>query len=212
MASSKNATPAVSEVPVEEKETESGLSLTDEQWAEVFKHPRFSNLNERAKKAEAELAKLKKQFEKEQEEKLKEENKYQELYEAEKQKNQQLAEQMTEVSLNSEITRIANGLKVVDTEAVIKLIDRTKIEKDDSGQVRNLEKVVADLVESKPYLLGNTNSNIGSGANTDTTSQNGNFVITRTELAEKVKDLNWYSEHKNEVAQWQKEGRVDLTK
>jgi hypothetical protein len=58
----------------EEKE----FNLTEEQWAKVFQHPRFTQLNEKAKEAE----KLEKERAKELQEKLKEEGKYKELLEA----------------------------------------------------------------------------------------------------------------------------------
>lgn len=194
--------------------TEEGFNLTDEQWEEVFKHPRFSQLNERAKKAEAEAQKAKKQLSKYEEDKLKEENKYQELYEKAKEMNEGLTAQISNLKLEGQIFNIASRLKVLDTDAVIRLIDKDSIEFDDDGNPQNIEQVVIDLLKSKPYLVegGAKNLNIGENSNPTTESQGGNFVMTKTELQTKLQDHKWYEEHKDDIYQWQKEGRIDYSK
>jgi hypothetical protein len=195
----------------EEKE----FTLSDEQWEKVFQHPRFAKLNERAKEAETELKKLEKQKEKELQEKLKEEGKYQELLEEKEKELEQLNSSLAEYKLNNEVFSIANSLNVVDTDAVVKLLDRSKLETDKNGDYINLEEVVKELISEKPYLAkagSDVRSNIGSNANATTESQSGDFVITKSELRAKLQDHNWYIENKDNIAQWEKEGRIDYSR
>lgn len=192
------------------------LNLTEEQWAKVFQHPRFSELSKRAKSAERELEKIQKAKEKENQDKLKEEGKYQELLEAKEKEIENLKSSISELKLTSGIMSVASKLNVVDTDAVARLIDRSKLETDkDSGEYTNIEDVVKELLSEKPYLAkegSSVSSNIGSNSNATTDSQNGNFVITRSELTAKLQDHSWYEEHKDEILQWQKEGRIDMTR
>lgn len=192
------------------------LNLTEEQWAKVFQHPRFSQLSSRAKEAEKELERIKKAKEKENQDKLKEEGRYQELLEEKEKEISTLNESISELKLTLGIMSIASKLNVVDTDAVAKLIDRSKLESDkDSGEYTNIEDVVKELISEKPYLAkegSGVSSNIGSNSNATTDSQNGNFVITRSELTAKLQDHSWYEEHKDEIRQWQKEGRIDMTR
>jgi hypothetical protein len=194
---------------------EQSLDLTEEQWSEVFKSPRFKELNDRAKEAESKLAEAEKIKEKEIQKKLKEEGKLEELLEEKDKEIEKLTSTLTSVKLKSEIVSVASKLKVVDTEVVEKLIDRDKLELDKEGNYTNVEDVVQGLLSEKPYLAGaesNTSSSIGSNANATTSSQNGDFVITKTELREKSKDHSWYTEHKEDIDQWTKEGRIDYSR
>ena len=159
------------------------VNLTDEQWEQVFRHPRFAKLNEEAKEARAELAKMKKKTDQELQEKLKEEGKYKELLEAKEKELSQLTESLSEYKLNNAVITIANSLNVVDTDAVVKLIDRSKLETDKNGDYLNVDIVVKELLSQKPYLAKagtNVSSNIGSNANATTESQSGDFVITKS--------------------------------
>lgn len=191
------------------------LTLTDEQWEKVYQSPRFKQLNETAKKAKEKLEAIEVEKEKEAQKKLKEEGKYQELLEAKDKENEQLKSNLAGLMLNNQVLTIASKLKVLDTEAVVKLLDKNKLVTGEDGTYLNVEEVVKELLTEKPYLAGdsaNTSSNIGSKANATTDSQNGNFVMTKTELQNKLKDHSWYLEHKDEITQWQKEGRIDFTK
>ena len=194
---------------------EEGVKLSDEQWEQVFQSPRFKKLNDSAKEAQAKLTEIEKEKEKEAQKKLKEEGKYQELLEAKEKEIESIKSNLSETLLNNEVISIASKLKVLDTEAVVKLIDRDKLETDKDGKYLNTEEVVKDLLNSKPYLVGataNESSNIGSGVNTTTDSQNGDFVMTKSELQARLKDHNWYTENKDKIEVWQKEGRIDYSK
>jgi hypothetical protein len=65
-----------------------------------------------------------------------------------------------------EIKLMAGKLGIVDPEAAYKLIDLAKVEYDEAGKPKNLEKVLKELVQARPYLLsrGKTSGNAGAGA------------------------------------------------
>jgi hypothetical protein len=54
--------------------------------------------------------------------------------------------------INSAIGQSASKLGVVDLDAATKLIDRSALEFDDSGNPQNVEQLVEGLVQDKPYL------------------------------------------------------------
>jgi predicted RNase H-like nuclease (RuvC/YqgF family) len=198
-----------------ESPKEEGFNLTEEQWSEVFKHPRFTELNEKAKQAEKELARIEKEKDQELQKKLKEEGKLEELLEEKEKELEQLTSKLQETQLNNEVMSVASKLNVVDTDAVVKLLDKSKLEAGKDGNYLNVESVVSELISEKPYLANaqpDTSSNIGGNANATTSSQNGDFVITKTELREKSKDHSWYTEHKEDIDQWTKEGRIDYSR
>jgi hypothetical protein len=198
-----------------ESPKEEGFNLTEEQWSEVFKHPRFTELNEKAKQAEKELARIEKEKDQELQKKLKEEGKLEELLGEKDKEIEKLSSTLSSVKLNNEIMSIASKLKVVDTDVVAKLIDEDKLEKDKEGNYLNVESVVSELISEKPYLANaesNVRSDIGGNANASTESQNGDIVMTKSELRENLKDHNWYIEHKDDIVKWEKEGRIDYSR
>jgi len=146
---------------------------------------------------------------------LKEEGKYQELLKAQEDENEQLKSSLAELRINNQVLTIASKLKVLDTEVVVKLIDKSKLVLGEDGTYLNVEEVVKELITEKPYLAGassDTSSSIGSKANATTESQSGNFVMTKSELRERLKDHSWYLENKDNITQWEKEGRIDYSK
>jgi hypothetical protein len=58
----------------------------------------------------------------------------------------------------------------------------------------------------------NSSVNIGANSNTTTGNQSGDFVITKSELRTKAKENKWYTENKDKIEQWQKEGRIDYSR
>jgi predicted RNase H-like nuclease (RuvC/YqgF family) len=198
-----------------ESPKEEGFNLTEEQWSEVFKHPRFTELNEKAKQAEKELARIEKEKDQELQKKLKEEGKLEELLEEKEKELERLTSNLQETQLNNEVMSVASKLNVVDTDAVVKLLDKSKLETGKDGNYLNVESVVSELISEKPYLANvesNVRSDIGGSANASTESQSGDVIMTKSELRENLKDHNWYVEHKEDIAKWEKEGRIDYSR
>jgi len=193
----------------DKSEDKESVTLTEEQWEAAFKHPRFQELSKKAKLAE-ELEKKEKEAE---EEKLKREGKLKELLEKKDAELSEMKDKMSKSQIEYEIRDKANKLGIVDAEVAAKLIDFGKIEKDDSGNPTNVESLLGELVEQKPYLVGKVEkANVGSGANTSTEDQGAKPIWAQSELREKLQDHKWYLEHQEEVESAQKEGRIDPTK
>lgn len=73
-----------------------------------------------------------------------------------------------EMKIERAVERVAGKLGAVDTEAVIKLIDKGALKIDKDGNVENAEEVVKALLEAKPFLKGSgggSPANVGGGSN-----------------------------------------------
>ncbi len=116
----------------------------------LFKHSRFQQLNQRAKRAEE----LEKSIAKADEDKLKEQQKWQELAEKREQEVKDLQAKYTGRTIDNAIQLEAIKAGAVDVEAVLKLIDRTKLTVGDDGTVTGVAEVVANLLKEKTYLTG----------------------------------------------------------
>ena len=131
--------------------------------------PRFKSLNERAKKAD--------QLEKEQaeteEKRLVETKKFEELATKRAQERDDIKSKFTQSIQDNRIITEATKIGVVDVEAVLKLVDRTNISVDDSGNVLGVIEAVQSLVVGKPYLKGKTNVTIGSATSPGADTDNG---------------------------------------
>jgi hypothetical protein len=199
---------------IEAKEEE--LNLSDEQWEQVFKHSRFKQINEEKNEYKTKLEQIEAEAEKSRQKKLKEEGKYQELLEAKDGEIKNLTSSVQGLKVELSIARMASQLKVVDTDAVIRLIDQNKLNFDKEGNPTNMEDVVKELLSEKPYLVSEGSdvkgSTIGSNANTTTEKQSGEFVITKSELRTKLQDHEWYTANKEKIEQWKKEGRIDYSR
>lgn len=88
-------------------------------WDEIFKHPRFKELNDKAKSASAELERIKAEEKTKQDEALKEQNKWRELYDG------------SQVELSKE--KVNNlRLKIATSKGLpIELVDRLRGETED---------------------------------------------------------------------------------
>lgn len=74
-----------------------------------------------------------------------------------------------EAMLKADVATAAAKHGIVDTEAAYKLMDREKIKFDETGAPTNVQDVIAELAQAKPYLTlaggtGFTNAERGAGA------------------------------------------------
>lgn len=192
---------------------EAEFNLSEEQWQKVFEHDRFKQLNQKAKEAEKALKEKLEAEKAEKQKKLKEEGKLQELLDETKKELDELKGSYSTKQLENQILSIASRLNVVDTDAVVRLVDSSKIEYDKEGNPTNVEDVVTTLLKEKSYLTSTDKSpDVGAGSNATTESQSADFVITKSELKEKLKDYKWYEDNKENIKQWEKEGRIDYTR
>lgn len=79
------------------------------------------------------------------------------------------------LSLENAVVKRASGMGIVDPDAAYRLLDADAVEYDDNGKPTNIEDLLKDLVEAKPYLRGKANDpdNPKSKSDTSTTLPNG---------------------------------------
>lgn len=128
----------------------------------TFNHSRFKDLNELAKKGKAaDEAEAKRQ----QEEAVRKGDFDKVLGE----KDGKITELQTIIKtqgINAALTIAASKLNAVDIDAVLALVDRSKISVEDSGKVSGIEDALKTLQTSKAYLFGKQGTQrLGSGAN-----------------------------------------------
>jgi hypothetical protein len=101
--------------------------------------------------------------------KLADEKKFEELATKRQQDLEKANSTVSEMRIERAVERVAVKLGAVDTEAVIKLLDKSALKFDKDGNVENAEEVVKALLEAKPFLKGSGGSpaDIGGGSNPD---------------------------------------------
>lgn len=133
-------------------------------WDEIFQHDRFKTLIKRAKDAESELEKIKRQTDEAEQTKLKEQQRYQELY----QKEQQRAAAL-DADLQAARQAAQNDKKLRALEAAARaheppfsaqalndvslFVDLAALDVGDDGKIKGVEAAIRDLAKSRPYML-----------------------------------------------------------
>jgi hypothetical protein len=178
------------------------LSKDGRFWDRAFKHERFTKLNERAKKADEYEANQSKA----EEAKLIEQKKFQELADKKSKEAEDYKGRFEKAQVDNKIITVANGLGVVDPEAVLSLLDRKSIKVTDEG-VQGVEAAVKALIELKPYLKGGTPAvpNIGAGSNPAGAGQGQPMKFKHSQL----QDPKFYREHEKEIMTAMKLGLIE---
>lgn len=182
--------------------------LGDEDLAKVledprlWKLPRIQELNERAKAA--------KKYESEQkaaeEAKLKEQGKLQELTERLQKERDEAINKFNSTLVDMKIQSEATKLGAIDTEAVLKLIDRSTLKPDENGNITGLEDAVKALQTSKPYLFGKPGT-VSLGNPTNPGQDNNNNV--RRFKHSQIQDPEFYKANEKEILQAYKLGLIE---
>lgn len=116
----------------------------------LFKHSRFSELNDLAQEGK----RLKEEQAKAKEEELRKKGEFETLAKQKEQEVTTLKEQIKTSSINNSLIISASKLGIVDPDAALKLVDRSAISVADDGTVTGAEDALKKLVEAKPYLGG----------------------------------------------------------
>lgn len=130
---------------------------------------RFDEVSTRLQTLEKEKADRENQEKAAADKKLADEKKFEELSTKRQSELESANTTIRELKIERAVERVAGKLGAIDTEAVIKLIDKGALKIDKDGNVENAEEVVKALLEAKPFLKGSNGSpaNIGGGANPD---------------------------------------------
>jgi hypothetical protein len=169
-------------------------------------YARFSEVNERAKTFEAELAAIKKQQNDAENKRLAEEGKHKELADKEKARADSLEAQVRESKIENRVTIEAAKLNILDVEAALKLIDRSAVKIDKDGNVSGIEDALKALVEAKPYLINSKQqAPIGSPTNPGAP---GNEGVKKFKLSQ-IQDRSFYKANEKDIDKALKLGLVE---
>lgn len=182
-------------------------NLSNEDFNKIFddprlwEHKRFKELNDDAKAGKKALQKLEEMETKN----LEEQGKFKELAEKEKARAEEALKLAREEKLNNLLIAEATKAGAVDLEAVLKLVDRSKVQVGDDGTPTGVTEAITGLLESKPYLknANPTAPAIGSG----TAPSNQDTGVSKFTLSQ-IQDPKFYSEHKDEISQAYKTGNI----
>jgi hypothetical protein len=64
----------------------------------------------------------------------------------------------------------AGRLNIIDAEAAVKLLDRSKLELDEEGNPKNVEAALRDLIAERPYLAPKAPTNVAPSGGTNAAS------------------------------------------
>ena len=182
-------------------------TISDEDLAKVFederiwKHPRFKELNDKAKKGE-QLSKLQEEAD---EKKLMEANKFQEVIDSQKKRIEELETSVNQVKIDSVIRSEAQKAGIVDPDIIVKLLDRTAVKLNVDGTVTGVTEAVKSLAVEKPYLVGKpATPNLGEGTN----PAGGGNASPKFKLSQ-LQDAEFYQKNEKEITEALKTNQVE---
>ncbi len=169
--------------------------LTKEQLEMAFKHPRFKELADAA----SELKKLKAEQKTREEEDMKKKGEFEQLATSYKSK-------FETAQIDNALQLAALKAGVVDPEAVLKLVDRSKVKLDEAGNVTGVDETVKALIEAKPYLV-NKNSN-GFANGTNPADGNSNTQVKKFKLSQ-IQNSEFYRKNEADIVEAYKHGMIE---
>jgi len=183
-------------------------SLSDDAFGKVFddprawNHPRFKQLNERAKQGADALEKLKEI----EEQKLVSEKKFEELANTKGQEAADWKAKYETEIVNRQIVEAATKLGAASTNLVLKAVDRSLIKVTNDG-VAGIEEAVMKLKESEPVLFGTPASpSLGSGTNPGGSPNTKRFKMSDIQKPEFYQENNKDGEIDRAMA----EGNIEM--
>lgn len=168
---------------------------------------KYRKEKEAREKAEAELTKINEAKKLEEDEKAKKNGEFEKLVAERDEEIKTLKTQMSEMTKSQAIAKVASELGSRDPE-LVKQIVAGKIEVSEDGTVD--EAKVKELVEGvkteKPFLFGEAEKpNIGNEGGAPQGGSQDKPTFKRSQL----KDTKFYSEHRDEILDAQREGRIE---
>lgn len=168
----------------------------------LWNTPRLKELTEAKKK----LGTIEEQNRAAEEQKLKEANDYKTLAEKKDEEINNLKTQVQQSIVNNQLLMEFGKVGFIDSDAALKLIDRSLIKINDDGTVTGVAEAVEALKTKSPYLVGNgTTQRVGSSTGNPANQQQGVPRFKHSQL----KDPAFYREHEAEIAQAMKLGTIE---
>ena len=171
----------------------------------IWKTDRLAELREKSKKFDdAEAARTAAENKA-----LEEQGKFKELSEKQTAEIADLKGKLQTSAINQALTNKLAPLGVVDLEAAIALVDRSKITVGDDGAITGLDEAVEALKTGKAYLFnkeGGSTTTVGTPSNPGNgTGTGGTAKFKRSQL----QDSKFYNEHRDEILKAQAAGQIE---
>lgn len=150
----------------------------------------FDQKNNELKEVKAALAAKEKAEKEARDQALTEQNKFKELAELREKELNETREQVKQTKLENAIERAAARAGAVDSEAVLALIDKSKIQVNGDGTIAGVEEAINALQSNKAYLFGKGNTvTLGEGTNpSDSNTQVKSFKLSQLQNAKFYRD------------------------
>jgi hypothetical protein len=116
----------------------------------LYGHPRFKDLSQAKKERDDLLDKRKK----EEDDLLIKNKQFEDLAKKREEEATDLRTQLANTKIDNVIERAAVKAGAVDSEAVLKLIDRSAVKVDENGNVTGVDEAINSIKTSKGYLFG----------------------------------------------------------
>lgn len=169
---------------------------------EVWKSPRLTKLLE----ANKELEKIKNQQTEQERKQLEENNKHKELAESYKTDLEKANTKIQDLVINQSLTGELVKAGVIDIDAALKLIDRSKL-KIENDQVAGVDEALKGLKESKAYLFNNNGTQSLGGPNGSQGNEGGQqqTKFKRSQL----QDPKFFEANKPAIMEAYKNGQIE---
>lgn len=183
-------------------------SLEGDQLAQVLENPNLwqqPRIQELVKNNQ-EFKNLQDKLKKDEEKRLEEQNEHKTLAEQRKSELEESQKTIQNMKIDQALTNKLVPEGVVDLEAALKLVDRSKVKVDESGNITGVDDVLSELKKDKSYLFkeGGTQS-LGSASNQNGGEGGQQMKFKRSQL----RDPKFYQENRDAILAASKAGLIE---
>lgn len=171
---------------------------------EIWKVERLAELRDKSSKydkVESEKTEAEKKA-------LEEQGKFKELNEKVSSENATLKEQIKALTTNQQLTTKLAPLGVVDLDAALKLVDRSKITIGDDGTITGIDEAIESLKTEKAYLFNANGSTQQVGSNTNSNNGQGNSNVATFKRSQ-LNDPKFYAENREAILKAAAAGQIE---
>lgn len=143
---------------------------------------------------------------------LEDQGKFKELSEKQATEITDLKTKLQNSTVNQALTNKLAPLGVVDLDAALALVDRSKITVGDDGAITGLDEAIEALKTGKAYLFNTEGGGTNGGKPVGTPSNPGNgggTSTTPTFKRSQLSDPKFYQEHRDDILKAQAEGKIE---
>lgn len=187
-------------------------SLSADQLQQVLENPNLWNLPrvKELREQAAEAKTLKDAQAQADEKALEDQKKFEELATKRGEEVTSLKTQLQNTRIDQALTNKLVPGGVVDLEAALKLIDRSKVQIDDNGNVSGIDEVIESLKTEKAYLFnksgGSNDPNLGTPSNNN--GGEGGGAPSKFKRSQ-LKDPKFYADNREEILKAMRAGLIE---